>query len=473
MTSRLRARSALVAGVLLACMSAGASTAQTVVRATSVTPSSWLQLRSGVDNNAAVAGSLRAEWQYHAPHAVRGLSVADGVVVMGTESADAEGDAKAPDQTGVLTGLDAASGRQLWTESVPSWVHGDPIIDHGTAYVTYGRWPMTSPGGIAAFAVGTGVRLWFKRTPTGNMPAPAFDTISRSLLMAGGDGMLYRLSPADGSVLSSSGLRSANAMSSPRILPNGTAIMGAGSVVTCYDIARDSFTWRFHPPLFHSIGDVPVAVTDSFVFTTGTKNFGFRNAMRALPVREFVALTTDAVRSKKLGGYKTWYQQQWLIALDRTTGRMRWRRPLGIGLQVPRNTAGTPVAVDDRVVVSSPVSKTISAFALRTGTLLWSRKQPSSHKGAVTVIGRDVVFGDKAGILHVLRLVDGVELGACNAGAGFSPLAPVLVGQTFIIPTRDGWVHAVPYDLLRRRALARPSGSCYGTTTTGTPIAAR
>jgi outer membrane protein assembly factor BamB len=416
-------------------------------------PTEWLQLRNGSDNNGTSPGTFLAAWRYHAPFPVRGLAVANGVVIIGTESADAEGDARAPDQHGELTVLDAATGRARWTRQIPSWIHGDPVIYQGVAYVAFGRWPMSSPGGVAAYELASGKPRWFNRTTTGSMPGPALDTISGSLLLAGGDGVLYQLAPTDGKVLSATGLRAADAMSSPRVLPDGSAIMAAGDVVVRYDIARGTFTWRFHPPLLRALGDVPVAVTDSTVFVTGTRTVGLRNAARVLPMRDFLRLAAEAARTKHLSSYRGWYQEQWLIALNRRTGKQRWRRALGVGLQVPRNTAGSPVVAGGRVIVSSPVSLRVSAFSVRTGTLLWTHVSPASHKGAVTVVGHDVVYGDKTGQLHILRLVDGVEIGTCSAGGGFTPTAPIIVGHTIVLATRDGWVHATPYDSLRARAL--------------------
>jgi outer membrane protein assembly factor BamB len=159
--------------------------------------------------------------------------------------------------------------------------------------------------------------------------------------------------------------------------------------------------------------------------------------------------------------FRTWFQQQWLIALDRNSGRSVWRQPLGIGLEVPRNTAGTPVVSDGRVIISSPISKLVAAFEIKSGKVLWVHSLSSVHKGPVTVIGGDVLLGDKAGTLHLLRAANGSELGSCNAGGAFTPTGPILVGKTFIAATRDGWVHASPYVDVRKQMLMRTGRKCF------------
>lgn len=106
-----------------------ALSAQSSPSAATLMPKSWLQLRGGTDNAGVLPGTLEATWQFKAERPVRGLSVAGGLVLIGTESADADAapDAFAPDQRGFLIALDATTGAPLWTRALRSWVHGDPL----------------------------------------------------------------------------------------------------------------------------------------------------------------------------------------------------------------------------------------------------------------------------------------------------------------------------------------------------------
>src|SRR5665213_586587 len=188
-------------------------------RSGSITPSSWLQLRGGTSNAGVLPGTLETTWRFHALRPVRGAAIAAGLVVIGTESADSDAlpDAFAPDQNGFLTALDAFTGRELWSRRVPSWIHGDPVLYHGSVIASFGRWPMTHPGGVIAVDARTGKTLWARSTEAGVMPAPAIDSSRNTVIVVGGDGVVYGLSLTDGSVLYKSGLRAPDAMSSPRI----------------------------------------------------------------------------------------------------------------------------------------------------------------------------------------------------------------------------------------------------------------
>ena len=416
-------------------------------------PASWIQLRNGNDNSGAIAGVLTAQWTYKAKQPVRGMSVAGGTIVLGMESVDADGEGKNPDQSGRVVALDVHTGRELWSVDVPSWVHGDVLIHKGIVVVDYGRWPMIYPGGVGALSLASGKPLWSMTTVGGIMPAPALDTMTGTVFAAGGDGVLYGINLESGKLLSEAGLRSADAMSSPRLPDDSTLVLCAGNSVTSYDRRSGRVRWRFQSPEVHSIGDIPPAIGNGIVVTTATKTSTLTAAFRALPVQQFVALLRTAVATKKLGTYRSWFQQQWLLALEMRTGHVLWRRPLGFGLEVPRNTSGTPVIAGNMVVVSSPVSKRLAAFQLSSGENLWTTSLRVSHKGAVTVNDSVFMYGDKEGVLHRRSLRTGNELGSCKTNGAFTPLAPIVVGKTVIFATHDGSVQAIPLATLSARTV--------------------
>ncbi len=454
---------ALIAALALPPTTADTLIAQSPAVHPLVMPSSWLQLRGGTDNAGTLPGTLEANWQFQSTRPVRGLSVAGGLVLIGTESADADAapGAFADDQRGILSVLDATTGRPLWSHAVPSWIHGDPVLHRGRVVVTFGRWPMTHPGGVMAFDSKSGKTLWSFSVDAGIMPGPALDTIANAVLVAGGDGILYALDMATGAVQSQSGLESADAMSSPH-LDKDALFLGAAGTLNRYSASRKDRLWSFHPRTFRDFGDIPVALSDSMVFTTGMRSVGFWKAARTLPFSRFVHLAREASRTRPLSSYRGWFSEQWLLAVRRSDGLLVWQQPLGIGLEVPRNTSGTPVVARNRVLVSSPVSQAIWAFDAQSGHVLWSRQLQAMHKGAVTITTNEVIFGDKTGYVTVLRLADGGLIGRCNAASPFTPLAPIIIGKTVFVATRNGRVYATPYDVFRRNASASDGvGLCF------------
>jgi outer membrane protein assembly factor BamB len=449
--------------IIASALAAGITTAGAQAAPRGLTPSSWIQLRGGIDNAGVVAGALDVSWRYRATRPVRGVSVADGVVIVGTESADADAapeDFK-PDQRGFLAALDATTGRMLWSRPVPSWVHGDPLVFDQRVFVGYGRWPMTHPGGVLAADLHTGRTLWALQTDAGVMPAPALDTTSRTLLFVGGDGVLYVLGIDDGRVEEMRGLRSADAMSSPRIDESRTVYLGTAETLRSLSAAGGAAHWSYHPQALRAIGDIPPAVAESIVFTTGTRRVGFWKAARSLPTPKFLRFVWEARKTHPLRTYNAWFREQRLVAVDRRRGRLLWERPLGIGLEVPRNTSGTPVAAGNRVLVSSPVSRIVWAFDASSGREIWRHQLAAIHKGAITPIGEDVLLGDKSGTITLLNLSNGRVVGRCAAGGAFTPTAPVLVGKTLFVATKDGWLHAERYADLRARAIEHAGGSCF------------
>ncbi len=423
--------------------------------APAVAPSAWRQFRGGTDNAGVVPGTLRVTWRYRAPHAVRGFGVAGDVLVLGTESGDAHLMKFGPDQRGHVVALDLATGRERWVREVPNWVHGDPVVADGRAYVTYGRFPMKADGGITAFDLATGTPVWSHAVARGIMPGPALDSATGRLVTFGGDDTLRTFDARTGRLLHAVDLHFPDAMSSPRLDGGGTAYAGAESSLVAFQVRRDSLRWQVMPPKLIMIGTPPVALADSIVLTEGTERLTAWAAFRLLPLGRWIQVAREALAQYegRWSSWRQWYNQQWLVALDARTGRERGRQPLGAGMVVFRNNSGTPALARGRIVISSPVSRSVHAFELATGRPLWTVPMPTQHVGAPTIIGDDVLLGDKQGQLHVLSLATGALVGRCAMGGPFSPTAPVLVGETLITATRDGWLDAAPWDSVRARAV--------------------
>ncbi|MGV3614779.1 MAG: PQQ-binding-like beta-propeller repeat protein [Fimbriimonas sp.] len=103
-----------------------------------------------------------------------------------------------------------------------------------------------------------------------------------------------------------------------------------------------------------------------------------------------------------------------LIAIDKETGRMVWRKPLGFEPRNPEGRLPTPVSVGDSLLIlrSKAGAKTgdldeLVRLESRTGKELWSRKAPPPSEGSlVSSDGRWVVLGMGSGpglIVRALR----------------------------------------------------------------------
>jgi outer membrane protein assembly factor BamB len=253
-------------------------------------------------------------------------------------------------------------------------------------------------------------------------------------------------------------------MASPRIDDGGVVYLGADASLVSYSVKAGTFQWTYKSPNLVELGTPPPAITDTVIFTEGTEALSVWQALRNLPLQRFVEFGREAydLSGNRFSTRSMWFKEQWLLAIDRRDGHLMWQQPLGVGRIVLRNNSGTPVVSDNRVFISSPVSRIVSAFDAATGRPLWKQPLDAMHVGAVTVVDNDLILGDHNGDIILLRGSDGVRVGRCHAGAPFSPTAPVIVGKTFFAATRDGWVYATPYDSLRSRATrsAAPA-SCF------------
>jgi outer membrane protein assembly factor BamB len=104
------------------------------------------QFESDGDDGIYALDLLTGEqrWFFPATLDTNGVAVSEGVVV-------ATGD------EGLVWGIDAATGRQIWVDDLGSAVFGNPLIVEGTVVVGDGR------GEIVALDVATGQRRWIQQ----------------------------------------------------------------------------------------------------------------------------------------------------------------------------------------------------------------------------------------------------------------------------------------------------------------------
>jgi outer membrane protein assembly factor BamB len=424
-------------------------------------PTVWNQLRNSYDNAGAIPGTLSVSWSYKAPQRVRGISVAGNLVVVGTEPPGADVDYPTENSPGSVIAIDLRSGREVWMREMPSWVHGDPAIYHDRVFATFGRVPAAaSQGGLYALDAKTGKTIWTFETASGIMPGPYVDTAQSTVTIVGGDAALYFLDASSGVLRGAWGLHAGDDMSSPHVDTTGVLFVGSGLRVTAYSMREHRLRWSTKLTDELSIADIPVAVGEKSVFTTGTRLVGIKAAFHVLPLTEFFSLARASARLHPISRSATWFAEQDLIALDKHTGNQLWARPLGTGLPIARNHSGAPVIAGSRVIVASPASKKVFAFDIASGARVWVRTLDDVPKGPVTIVGEDVIVVGGGGQLTMLRLTDGSVLGSCRA-AGFTVTTPVVVGQTLFAATSDHWLYARPYDDFRKRVTSPGSKACF------------
>nr|WP_272932701.1 PQQ-binding-like beta-propeller repeat protein [Virgibacillus halodenitrificans] len=325
--------------------------------------------------------------------------------------------------TGDLFAFDVKTGEKLWQTEAPNWVHSEMIFYKNKLYVGFGNRFFkeneirgTGESGVLALDASTGEVLWKYRTNGEVMPTPAI--YNENLYIVSGDHHLYKLDSDTGTELHKEDLTSYVSMSSPAIAED-TLYVGAGKpkpyILTAYDLSIDDIKWRTEfPDVFSGLDDVPPAVSNGVVITTG--------------------LTGDKEKPN-----------HYIYALEQETGEVIWKQLLGTGTYVKNNKSGAPMIYKDKIYVGSPITKTFYAFDLKTGEKLWKFEDEVMKAPPVAQDGI-VYFSNTKGYVRALDAQTGKLVGEKKLNGVLAPSGPIIVNDTLFVGSQDSNVYAVPLD---------------------------
>lgn len=390
----------------------------------------WRQYRDGADRNAVVATDLGVPddriTTLDTPEGVRATpTVFDRDLLVGNNI------------KGTLQRIDPRSNKILWQYTAPNWVHSEMVWSGDTVVVGYGNRYFTSDAdpkvpnyargtdasGVLALDTATGALRWHFRTLGEVMPTPAI--VDGRVYAATGSRAIQVLSLADGHQVGLIRLGSFVSMSSPAVDDAGRLYVGGGDPyrLFCIDTHDNRIAWHADfPDMLGGIDDVPPAVADNVVVTSG------------------VYRTNDA----RVFDHR-------LFAYDAASGQRLWQADLGTGGPVKNNRSGAPTIADGEVVVGSPTSKQLAAFDLKSGKRLWAlhsgaiKAPPVIHDGRVYATTTDahlLVVDAKSGALQ-----DRLALG----DQPLAPAGPVLAGHDLVVPSQNHQIYIVPLAYLAKR----------------------
>jgi outer membrane protein assembly factor BamB len=114
-------------------------------------------------------------------------------------------------------------------------------------------------------------------------------------------------------------------------------------------------------------------------------------------------------------------------------GSLLWTKPAN-GVQ--------GISGDDRLLFGTEADGTVIAWKRADGERVWSiDRLRYRNLTAPLVAGRSVVVGDLAGFVHLLSRDDGTVLNRLPTDGSAIATAPVLVGSTLVVVTRNGGVY--------------------------------
>ncbi len=120
--------------------------------------------------------------------------------------------------------------------------------------------------------------------------------------------------------------------------------------------------------------------------------------------------------------------------VDATNGRVTWTKPAS-GFQ--------GLGGDDRLVFGSESDGRVQAWQRSSGDAAWSMDRLKYRElTAPVALGRVVAVGDGTGLVHLISREDGAEMARLSTDGSAIVGAPLLVGPSLVVQTRNGGVFA-------------------------------
>lgn len=109
---------------------------------------------------------------------------------------------------------------------------------------------------------------------------------------------------------------------------------------------------------------------------------------------------------------------------------------------VQKANGGQGVHGNEQMLVGTESNGVVTAWRRTDGTRLWSSERLQHRKlTAPLLLGRSVVIGDDAGVVHLLSREDGTPLNRLQTDASGIAAAPVVAADTLVVVTRNGNVY--------------------------------
>lgn len=297
---------------------------------------------------------------------------------------------------GTVLALDAASGRELWRASAGAPIAAGVGSDGSTAAV------VTRNNDVVALAGGK--ELWRQRLTALSYTPPL--VAGARVFVLGGDRSVLAFDGATGRRLWAQQrpgeplvLRQPGVM----LAVGDTLVVGQGGRLAGLDPLNGSVRW-----------EAPIATAR-----------GINDIERLVDLVAGVSRVGESVCARAF--------QAAVGCVDTATGRTVWSQ---------RANGAQGVHGDATSVFGSEADGRVVAWRRDNGQRAWTNEN-LMHRGLGTplALGRSVVVGDGFGFVHLLSRQDGTLLTRLATDGSAIAAAPVAVGNTLVVVTRNGTVH--------------------------------
>lgn len=240
---------------------------------------------------------------------------------------------------------------------------------------------------------------------------------------------------------------SAQAYTAPLVAGNRVFVLAADRSVVAFDAATGYRLWgqqRPGEPLILRQGGVLMAVGDTLVAGLSGRLVGFNpdngvvrwEAPLASPrgTNDVERLVEIVGRTSRVGDSLCARAFQATVGcIDAARGAVLWTQPA-------HGSEG--VDGDDKLLFGTESNGTVVAWQRADGKRAWASERLQFRKlTAPLLLGRSVVVGDDAGLVHLLSRENAAPLNRLTTDGSAIAAAPVAVGDTLVVVTRKGGVY--------------------------------
>lgn len=395
-----------------------ASSAFTLTGAHAIKPTAgadWSQhhgdvAHSGVAHDAIQPGQ-RLAWSYRTDGTflTGSPAIVNGVVYAGTRDEDGDGDS-------AVHAVSLATGKKLWSYTVPSSVHGSIAVSDGLVFVP------TLRGSLFAVNATTGKLAWR------NDPGPAPEGNNQRTYG------YYGVTVADGKVLF------------PYQTRHGEAATG---LLVALDAKTGQRVWAA-PMAGATMSDGTPAVADGRVYVGNETAdqviaYDLATGQKLWTGAGTLGGWQDGIPSA--GGGKVFIgSANGIVARDGATGQVLWSFRSPYPSLVSSNATPAAPAIKDNTVYMGFPSGAVTALNATTGAVIWDRLLPGSlYKGgsftSPALAGETLFVGANSGGFYALDAGTGQPRWQHQLGTWVSA-GPAVSGNTVVVGAFDGNLYA-------------------------------
>ena len=328
--------------------------------------------------------------------------------------------------------------RQAWTARVGS-VAGLPLEPHVAGNVVT---VASADGAVAALDARTGGDIW---------RVALAEPLSAAV---GSDGKFAAVVSRNNALIVMDGGRerwretlAAQVFTPPLVAGGRVFVLSADRSVSAFDLATGRRLWaqqRPGEPLILRQAGVLLAIGDTLVVGLSGRLVGFNPDNGSVRWEAPIASprgTNDVERLVELVGRTSRIGETVCArSFQAAVGCVNTARGTTLWTQPASGSEG--MHGDSDAIFGSESNGTVVAWRRADGSRLWSIDRLKYRKlTAPLLLGRSVVVGDDAGLVHLLSRTDGSPLNRLATDGSAIAAAPVVAADTLVVVTRNGGIY--------------------------------